>query len=97
LLTCLGQTNVLCQFMLKEIFLMLQLRNSYRMCSICVASIIPLYHLENVALLSVVFSEPCLDCHGSNIFTMHPLSGIVGYLPIGGFHLSIVNATSRYP
>jgi hypothetical protein len=83
--------------MLKAIFLMLQLRISCRMCSLCVVSTIPLYHLKNVALLSDVFSESGLDCHGSNIFALHPLLGIVGCLPIGGFHLISANATSRYP
>jgi hypothetical protein len=67
------------------------------MCNLCVASIIELYHLENAALLSVVFSKSCLECHGSNIFAMHPLSGIVGCLPTCGFHLRIENSTSRYP
>jgi hypothetical protein len=38
-----------------------------------------------------------LDYHGFNIFTMRPLSGISRCLPIGGFHLRIVNSTRRYP
>jgi hypothetical protein len=51
----------------------------------------------NDVVLKATFSKSSLDCYGSNIFAMRPLSGIVDYLPIGGFHLNFVNATSRYP
>jgi hypothetical protein len=59
--------------------------------NLCVASISLLYHLENVVVLKVVFSESILEFQGSNIFTRHPLSASANGLPMGGFHLSIVN------
>jgi hypothetical protein len=66
------------------------------MCSLCVASIRPLYHLENTVVLKSAFSQSVLDCQGSNIFTMCPLSSSAGGIPIGRFHLNIENYINRY-
>jgi hypothetical protein len=83
--------------MLNAIFLVFQLRSSYGMHNLSVASMSMLYHLENAMLLKVVLSESTLECQGSNIFARCPLSASTNGLLADGIHLSIVNAGNRYP
>jgi hypothetical protein len=64
--------------MLKEIFLIFQLRISCGIYILYVASIKPLYHLVNTMVLNVAFSESDLDYHGSKI--AHDLNSGVGGL-----------------
>jgi len=81
--------------MLNAMFCMLQLRNSYEMNKLRVASSNLLYSLENFVLLKVVFSKSDLECQDSKIFSNCALSVGDNCLLTGGIHFSIANARNK--